>query len=518
MMLILIAASIAAVKNRADYAQANSQSIVAIRLGHALYATEAIRLHPSNAISPKSSVAGLAEDLSALDDKADKTWVELNSLTLGKDASQIRKSAEQAKLKIEKVRSEARPLQQGQDIKALDAHLQKFYLPALKTYLDQLRNLTEALEKESLAVRDLFAERGKLTSIITGVAVLFVVAMMLASAWLMIRSIMHPLAQANQLAERISYGDLSSSIDVSRGDEFGDLMRSLDRMNRSLAQMVQDVRESAGDIAIVTKTISLGNSNLATRTERATNGLSSVTSSMATLTATASSSAVHAEQAGNLATTASEVALQGGESVNRVIRTMQDIRASSAKIADIVGLIDSIAFQTNILALNAAVEAARAGEQGRGFAVVASEVRALAHRSAQAADEIKKLVETSVECVQVGAANVDEAGATINKVVTSVTQLVEVMGSIAKASAEQDIGIAKINGMVEQFAEVTRQNASLVSDSASTTTQLEHGASRLERAVAVFRLVGESEQISPMPTPSFTSHARLPALPRPAAR
>ena len=276
------------------------------------------------------------------------------------------------------------------------------YTPAMDAYQAAQREFVTLQEKNYDATRVSYAQRARTLIFVASSLMLLLVAGILVGAAALIRSIHRPLVLANELAARIAQGDLSSEVDTRRGDEFGDLMKSLASMNQSLGQMVSQVRQSTDGIANASREIAAGNNDLAQRTEQTSSNLQSAAASMSHLTQTVQASSGSAHQASQLAATASSVAERGGSVVRQVVATMEDINASSRKIADIIGVIDGIAFQTNILALNAAVEAARAGEQGRGFAVVASEVRSLAQRSAEAAKEIKMLINTSVEKVASG--------------------------------------------------------------------------------------------------------------------
>jgi methyl-accepting chemotaxis protein-1 (serine sensor receptor) len=319
---------------------------------------------------------------------------------------------------------------------------------------------------------------------------------MLICVWLM-HAIARPLAEAVEVARRVAAGDLSREIEVSAHDETGQLLQALKDMNASLAGIVREVRNGTETIAADSGRIASGNQDLSERTETQASSLEETASSMEQLTATVKQNADSAEQANLLALSASEVALKGGAVVSQVVDTMGSINASARRIVDIIGVIDSIAFQTNILALNAAVEAARAGEQGRGFAVVATEVRQLAQRSAAAAKEIKTLIDDSVEKVDAGARLVDEAGATMQDIVESVRRVTDIMGEISVASKEQTDGIQQVNQAINQMDEVTQQNAALVEEAAAAAGSLQDQAVGLARVVSVFRLSGDGAHAIP---------------------
>ncbi len=310
----------------------------------------------------------------------------------------------------------------------------------------------------------------------------------IAAAWSLTRSITVPIAQALVVAQTVAQGDLSSRIEVSSRDETGRLLAALKAMNESLVRIVGTVRNGSDSIATGSAQIAGGNADLSQRTEEQASALQQTAASMEQLGSTVRQNADNARQANQLALGASEVAVKGGEVVARVVDTMKGIDASSKKIADIITVIDGIAFQTNILALNAAVEAARAGEQGRGFAVVAGEVRNLAQRSAEAAKEIKTLITDSVERVAQGSTLVGEAGSTMTEVVASIRRVTDLMGEISSASAEQSAGVAQVGDAVTQMDQVTQQNAALVEESAAAAGSLKQQAQALVAAVASFKL------------------------------
>ena len=330
------------------------------------------------------------------------------------------------------------------------------------------------------------AARLELITLLVGAAVLS--ALTLWIMWTIARTTTASVGAALQLAESVAAGDLSSKTPAAGRDEIGQLLRALGTMNDSLGHVVSGVRQNAEGVATASAQIAQGNNDLSARTEEQASALEETAASMEQLSSTVRQNADNARQANQLALSASSVAVKGGEVVGQVVTTMNGINASSKKIADIIAVIDGIAFQTNILALNAAVEAARAGEQGRGFAVVASEVRSLAGRSADAAKEIKGLICASVERVEQGTALVDQAGATMTEVVSSIKRLTDIMGEISAASTEQSAGVAQVGEAVAQMDQATQQNAALVEQSAAAAESLKGQAQQLVQAVAVFKL------------------------------
>ena len=331
--------------------------------------------------------------------------------------------------------------------------------------------------------------------------------------WWLVRSITQPLEHAVRVAQAVAEGDLTQHITVHGNDETGRLLASLAAMNDSLSAIVGGVRVATDTIATASGQIAAGNLDLSARTEQQASSLEETASSMEELTSTVRQNADNAQQANQLAAAASAVATRGGATVVSVVQKMGAIHASSQKISDIIGVIDSIAFQTNILALNAAVEAARAGEQGRGFAVVATEVRNLAQRSASAAREIKDLINDSVAHVSDGSKLADEAGTTMEEVVTAVQRVRDIIDEIATASREQSSGIEQVNEAITQMDDVTQQNASLVEQAAAAAASMQEQSAGLSRAVSVFRTGRQALQAAPRPKASVTRlPTRRPAL------
>lgn len=313
------------------------------------------------------------------------------------------------------------------------------------------------------------------------------VAGVVVGVWL-VRGISGSLIYAVEIAQGIASGDLTQTIEVDSDNETGQLLSALKEMNASLVNTVSEVRTSTDTIATASSQIAAGNLDLSSRTEEQAASLEETASSMEELTSTVRQNAENAKQANQMVVSASDHAVKGGLVVAQMVDTMGSIKESSRKIVDIIGVIDGIAFQTNILALNAAVEAARAGEQGRGFAVVASEVRSLAQRSAAAAKEIKELIGDSVEKVDAGGRLVNETGESMNKIVTAVKQVTDIMSEIAAASAEQSSGIEQVNIAITQMDEVTQQNAALVEEAAAASSSMQDQAANLASTVAVFKL------------------------------
>ncbi|WP_280191049.1 methyl-accepting chemotaxis protein [Delftia sp. PS-11] len=327
-------------------------------------------------------------------------------------------------------------------------------------------------------------------------------------SWILSGSITRPLAQATELAQRVSSGDLTASIPVSGRDEVARLLAALRSMQNNLVKVVRNVRSGSDSVATASAEIAQGNNDLSTRTEQQASALEQTSASMEQLSATVRQNADNARQANQLAMTASTIAQQGGDVVNEVVETMKGINEASHKISDIISVIDGIAFQTNILALNAAVEAARAGDQGRGFAVVAAEVRSLAGRSAQAAKEIKHLIHTSVERVGQGTTLVDKAGETMTEVVHSIQRVTHIMSEISAASSEQSTGVAQVSQAITAMDQTTQQNAALVEQMAAAATSLKGQSQNLVQVVSAFKLSAEQGHYRPEPAPQ---HNGVPA-------
>ncbi|MGD9835962.1 MAG: methyl-accepting chemotaxis protein [Piscinibacter sp.] len=401
---------------------------------------------------------------------------------------------------------------------AAEAMLDAKMLPAAQAYLASQHQILEFQNGLAAENNQEVAEALAQAKLLLGGLLAAGLAIGVLMAWSIARSVTSPVREAVQAAEVIASGDLTHRVDSQRGDEFGDLLRTIGRMQESLRNLVGQVRASTDSIGTASVEIATGNQDLSSRTEQTASNLQQTASSMEQLTGTVKQSADSAAQANQLAASAAEVAQRGGSVVSQVVSTMDEINASSKKISDIIGVIDGIAFQTNILALNAAVEAARAGEQGRGFAVVASEVRSLAQRSAEAAREIKGLIGASVDKVEAGSRLVSDAGSTMNEIVASVQRVSDIIGEITAAAAEQSDGIGQVNTAVTQLDQMTQQNAALVEESAAAAESLKEQAQRLAQVVATFRLAeGAAPSTAPLATAPVRKAPVPPAQPKSAA-
>ncbi len=393
-----------------------------------------------------------------------------------------------ARQKVLDLRKSAKDLKAGGNAAGAAALIDNEYVPATNNYLaalDKLQQMRSELIAKNL---EQMQRSDRNIALALGISSLVMIVLVLMGASLLARSLTRPLDQAVGQARRIASGDLSQRMRTERADEIGELMRALDEMTEALSGIVANVRQSTDQINGASTEIATGNQDLSNRTEQQASSLEEAAASMEELTSTVKHSAESARQATQLAEGASQVARKGGEVVDRVIATMTEIDHQSKKIADIIGVIDGIAFQTNILALNAAVEAARAGEQGRGFAVVAGEVRALAQRSASAAREIKTLITASVSKVGEGTGLVKDAGTTMTEIVTSVQRVNDLIAEISSATQEQSSGIGQVNQAVGHLDQMTQQNAALVEQSAAAAHSLSEQANRLSEAVSKFRV------------------------------
>ncbi|WP_407815753.1 methyl-accepting chemotaxis protein [Escherichia coli] len=446
-----------------------------------------------NNIGSGSTVAELMQSASISLKQAEKNWADYEALP--RDPRQSTAAAAEIKRNYDIYHNALAEL-----IQLLGAgKINEFFDQPTQGYQDGFEKQYVAYMEQNdrlydIAVSDNNASYSQAMWILVGVMI--VVLAVIFAVWFGIKASL--VAPMNRLIDSIRHhiagGDLVKPIEVDGSNEMGQLAESLRHMQGELMRTVGDVRNGANAIYSGASEIATGNNDLSSRTEQQAASLEETAASMEQLTATVKQNAENARQASHLALSASETAQRGGKVVDNVVQTMRDISTSSQKIADIISVIDGIAFQTNILALNAVVEAARAGEQGRGFAVVAGEVRNLAQRSAQAAREIKSLIEDSVGKVDVGSTLVESAGETMAEIVSAVTHVTDIMGEIASASDEQSRGIDQVGLAVAEMDRVTQQNAALVEESAAAAAALEEQASRLTEAVAVFRIQQQQQQ------------------------
>ena len=445
-----------------------------------------------NNIGSGSTVAELMQSASISLKQAEKNWADYEALP--RDPRQSTAAAAEIKRNYDIYHNALAEL-----IQLLGAgKINEFFDQPTQGYQDGFEKQYVAYMEQNdrlydIAVSDNNASYSQAMWILVGVMI--VVLAVIFAVWFGIKaSLVAPMNRLIDSIRHIAGGDLVKPIEVDGSNEMGQLAESLRHMQGELMRTVGDVRNGANAIYSGASEIATGNNDLSSRTEQQAASLEETAASMEQLTATVKQNAENARQASHLALSASETAQRGGKVVDNVVQTMRDISTSSQKIADIISVIDGIAFQTNILALNAAVEAARAGEQGRGFAVVAGEVRNLAQRSAQAAREIKSLIEDSVGKVDVGSTLVESAGETMAEIVSAVTRVTDIMGEIASASDEQSRGIDQVGLAVAEMDRVTQQNAALVEESAAAAAALEEQASRLTEAVAVFRIQQQQQQ------------------------
>ncbi len=434
--------------------------------------------------------------------KFDEAWSEAKKLTSDNPSQQKRLDAMRARHQefssvVLELQQQRREVGDGKGKRSFEGFVADFSKGRDKAAMDAFRALQAEFAK---AESDLLTQRRKdadglrTTTLLVegaGTAVALLVALVLG-LWVT-RSITRPVADAVRLAQAVAAGDLSTRIDVRSQDEIGQLLQSLQAMNASLARVVTQVREGSEGVSTASAQIAQGNQDLSARTEQQASAIEETSATMEQLGSTVRQNADHAQRANELAVQASGVAARGGAVVGEVVGTIREISDSSRKISEIINVIDSIAFQTNILALNAAVEAARAGEQGRGFAVVASEVRTLAQRSADAAKEIKALINDSVERVARGTELADRAGSTISEVVSSVERVTQLMSEISRASQQQSEGVGQVGEAVVDMDKVTQQNAALVEEMAAAAGSLSTQAQALVRSVSVFRISGAGQ-------------------------
>ncbi|KXU86681.1 hypothetical protein CR51_37625 [Caballeronia megalochromosomata] len=490
------------------------QMPAAIAVGNAeMYAArERLVFDRAALLAGTPEVASTVERARSMRERADGYWKQYTSLPQSAAEKRLADAAQDRRLALQGIVDKGVAAVMANDHDGIIANAK-----AMQVTYNELANANDALRKylseaakqsyEETQSRFLWFRALSLGAIALGIAAA-------AFAWVSLRrAIARPLEDALGHFEAIAAGDLRREVTVTSRDEMGQLLEGLARMRTSLLTTVRTVRSGSESIASATQQIAAGNTDLSSRTEEQASALQETASSMEELTGTVRQNADNARQASALAANASDIAGKGSAVVTQVVDTMREIDGSSSKIADIITIIEGIAFQTNILALNAAVEAARAGEEGRGFAVVAGEVRSLAQRSSAAAKEIKELIDTSVARVRNGTTLVDEAGRTMNEIIGAVQRVTDIMGEIAAASEEQSSGIEQVARAVTQMDEVTQQNAALVEEAAAAAQSLEDQAARLRQAVAVFQ-VADGAPLAVAPAVKVASRATVTARTR----
>jgi methyl-accepting chemotaxis protein len=464
------------------------------------------------------------DQIKTLADTYAKSAAPLDQVMSGKGVTAEEKSAlegiKASEAKAQPLIARVIELRQADQVPEATALLQKQAAPAFVEWLAAVNTMIDLEEKMSTTQAGSATGVARSFFVFMVVLCLIAIAIGTAAAWFISRGLLRQLGgepeYAASIVGDIAAGNLAVEIKTKPGDN-SSLLHAMQGMRDSLVNIVSQVRAGTHTIATNSREIAAGNTDLSGRTEQQAANIEETASSMEQLTGTVKQNSDHAHQANQLALSASQVAVKGGAVVNEVVHTMASINESSKKIVDIIGVIDSIAFQTNILALNAAVEAARAGEQGRGFAVVATEVRSLAQRSAGAAKEIKALIDDSVEKVDAGAKLVDQAGATMLEIVDSVKRVTDIMGEISTASMEQTSGIEQVNEAIGKMDQVVQQNAALVEQAAAAAASLEDQASNLSEVVSIFKLGGSTLAPLPQPVASSAAKATVKAVVKPAA-
>ncbi len=444
------------------------------------------------AMTPAQGLQSVADARKAID----TNWKAYLATQLAPEETQLVARFKPLQAKADAATDTLAGLFKGGDMAALTTYAAKEMYPAIDPLQEVLGQLMQVQLDYAKAEYDRAAASFQTIRALALAAVVLGILLAVLMGGAMIRQISRSLDNAVQITDSVAQGDLTVPIQARGKDEIAQLLGGLTTMRDNLAHVVSGVRGNAQGVASASAEIASGNNDLSIRTEQQASALQETAASMEELSSTVKQNADNARQANQLAMSASTVAGQGGDVVAEVVTTMKGINDSSKKIADIISVIDGIAFQTNILALNAAVEAARAGEQGRGFAVVAGEVRNLAQRSAEAAKEIKSLITASVERVEQGTLLVDKAGTTMTEVVGAIRRVTDIMGEISAASSEQSTGVSQVGEAVTQMDQVTQQNAALVEEMAAAASSLSHQAQALVGAVAVFKLSADQARVA----------------------